>query len=123
MTENRPARADAAPTGSAPSPAGHQPQRCRSCSAEIWWAQVLDEKGQIVKKPDGKPRVIPVDFAPSEKGNVALARRGTAVVARVLGAERAQQIRDAAWALQGTHSLRTSHFATCPNAADHRRSR
>jgi hypothetical protein len=116
------ARPGAAPAGSAPSPAVHEPQRCRSCDAQIWWAQVIDEKGEIQRKPDGKPRVVPVDFAPSEKGNIALARRGNAVVARVLGAERAKQIRDAAWALQGTHTLRTPHFATCPNADQWRKS-
>lgn len=105
-----------------PAPKEHEPQRCRSCSAPIWWAQVIDEKGEVQRKPDGKPRVMPVDFAPSEKGTVALARRGATVVARVLGAEQAQKIRDTAWALKGTHTLRTAHFATCPQADSWRRS-
>jgi hypothetical protein len=125
INQDRPARADAAPAGSAPSPAvsHHEPQQCRSCGAAIWWAQLVDEKGVIARKPGGRARVMPVDVAPSDKGNVQLYRRGTAVVARVLGPERAQQIRDAAWALSGTHTLRLNHFVTCPNAADHRRSR
>lgn len=100
----------------------HEPKECRSCGGEILWAQLVDERGEIVRKDGGRPKAIPVDFAPSEKGNVQLYDRGGAIVARVLGPGRAQQIRDAAWALNGVHSLRLAHFATCPNADQWRKS-
>ncbi len=99
----------------------HEAKACRSCSAEIVWAQLIDESGAIVRRPDGRPKAIPIDFAPSEKGNVQVYDRGGSIVARVLGPETAREIRDAAWALKGAHTLRTPHFATCPQAKDWRR--
>lgn len=77
---------------------------CRSCSAEIFWAQTV------------KGKRIPVDAAPAEDGNVELIGRdldsGLPLAAVhppgqdiVMAAERFR-----------------SHFATCPNAAAHRRS-
>jgi hypothetical protein len=81
----------------------------------------VDERGQVVLKPDGKPKAIPVDAEPSEKGNVQLAARGTGIVARVLGNDQAKKVRDAAWALGGKHALRLSHFATCKHADEWRK--
>jgi hypothetical protein len=99
----------------------HEPKACRSCSAPIFWAQLVDERGEVVLKADGNPKAIPVDAEPSEKGNVQLAARGTGIVARVLGNEQAKQVRDAAWALGGKHTLRLAHFASCPQAGEWRR--
>jgi hypothetical protein len=71
--------------------------RCRSCNAPIRWAQT--EVG----------RAIPLDAEPVQGGNIELTtttnRHGAVVqVARIVeGGE---------W---------QSHFATCPNAAQHRR--
>jgi hypothetical protein len=89
----------------------HEPKKCRSCGTAIFWAQ-----------NDATGKSMPVDAEPSENGNVQLYDRGGSIVARVLGAERAQRIRDAAWALNGTHTLRTSHFATCAQADQWRKS-
>lgn len=69
--------------------------RCRSCGAEIVWA-VTD----VGKK-------MPVNAAPSERGNVILRREGGRVSAEVVGEKRA--------------GLRVSHFTTCPNAGNWRR--
>jgi hypothetical protein len=105
------------------TPPSHEPKACRSCGASIYWAQLVDERGEVVKKPDGAPKAIPVDATPTEKGNVQLYARGTGIVARVLGVEQAKQIRDAAWALGGKHTLRVSHFATCKQAEEWRTSK
>jgi hypothetical protein len=99
----------------------HEPKACRSCGAAIYWAQLVDEAGAVVLKPDGRPKAIPVDAQPTEKGNVQLYARKTGIVARVFGNDQAQQIRDAAWALGGKHSLRMAHHATCPQADQWRR--
>lgn len=77
-------------------------KRCRTCAARILWC--VTESG----------RPMPVDFEPSDEGNIAITPQddGTwlAVVAGPLEqVEGASRIR------------RTSHFATCPNAAQHRR--
>lgn len=82
------------------------PDRCRSCQAGIEWARI---------EPSGK--AMPVDwktYAPDdERANVAVRRDGHGSLhARVLG--------------KGEDILRseqrtTSHFATCPNADQHRK--
>lgn len=83
---------------------------CRSCSARIIWAE----------GPSGK--AMPVDAEPSPTGNVQLFRRPNGeVYAKVLGPEAAQNVRAAAEVLKAAHTLRTSHFATCANAAQHRK--
>lgn len=92
-----------------PSRPLHEPKKCRSCGAPIFWAQNATTR-----------KSMPVDAEPSEKGNVQLYDRGGSVIARVLGAEDAQRTRDTAWALSGTHTLRTSHFATCRDAGSWR---
>jgi hypothetical protein len=104
-----------------PAPAAplHEPKTCTSCGAPILWAQVLqlDEHGRWsrVKNPDtGRMKSMPVDFQPDPlKGNVVLFHReAEGIVCRVLkqGEEPPPGAR-----------LRTSHFATCPNANQHRR--
>lgn len=91
----------------------HTPHVCKSCSAPIFWAAILDERGQRVKGDSGRWRAMPVNAQPDPAGNVVLLHRpGEGIVARVL--RRGQCPAPGA-------VLRTSHFATCPNADRHRR--
>jgi hypothetical protein len=97
----------------------HSPKFCASCRAPIFWAQILDEHGQRIFYEDarGRRRVksMPVDAEPSPRGNVILFHReGEGIVCRTL--RRGEAVRFG-------ERLRTSHFATCPNAKQHRRSR
>lgn len=65
----------------------HSPHVCKSCSAPIFWAAVLDERGQRVKNPDtGRPRAIPVNAQPDPDGRVVLLHRGRGegIVAHIL---------------------------------------
>lgn len=71
---------------------------CSSCGAHIIWA--LTEKGKR----------MPVDAVPTRNGNIVLEDDGRSVKAVV---------RDAM--LPGVQALYISHFATCPNAARHRK--
>jgi hypothetical protein len=64
---------------------------CRSCNAVIEWAYTA------------KGSRIPLDVEPGDKPNVQLDDAGVAHV------------------VPAGHGDRTSHFATCPNAASHRR--
>ena len=82
-------------------------RRCQSCKAEIVWAET--ERG----------RRMPVDVARSEKGNLLL--YGEIIVGdetitppyrvRVATADERGYLKGNLW---------TSHFATCPDAAEHR---
>lgn len=74
---------------------------CRSCNAPIYWAK-WPETGKNV----------PIDAAPSPTGNLAVSKPPTGLVV-------------AHWRpdLHASHPRRTSHFATCPNAAEHRKPR
>ena len=67
---------------------------CRSCGAAIVWA----------KTSTGK--TIPLDAAPSPRGNMILDEQGVALVVPTLS---------------GFGPWMISHFATCPNAAQHRK--
>lgn len=82
---------------------GPMPANCKSCNGPIEWATM----------PTGK--LMPIDATPVHDGNVAARRdeRGD-LVARVL--------KDDDELLEGERRG-TSHFATCPNAAAHRRPR
>jgi hypothetical protein len=71
---------------------------CRSCGAPIRWA--LTTNG----------RRIPLDPDPVEGGNLALADQGTTPIAYYVDPEDEP--------VPGP--LYVSHFATCPNAAQHR---
>lgn len=77
--------------------------RCRSCRAEIRWVQLLNA--------DNVAGNHPIDPKPSpNKGNIYC---GTDGLYRIVPAnDRAD--RRLVW---------TSHFATCPSAAKHRRKR
>lgn len=81
-------------------------QRCDSCDAPIFWAQNLRT---------GKPG--PIDAAVSDAGNILLFRRkseGRQKFYRVLSGD------DLIQARLEDKPLHTSHFATCPNAQQHR---
>jgi hypothetical protein len=116
---NSPEDLGARPPPSAAAPR-HDPKVCSSCPAPILWAQILelDERGRWsrVKNPDtGRFKSMPVDFRPDPEGNVILFHRdGEGVVCRVLKNGEAPP--------PGAR-LRKSHFATCPNAARHRKGR
>jgi hypothetical protein len=73
----------------------HETSLCRSCSAPIIWAKTSLGKN------------MPVDATPTPAGNLLLRDDGTVLT---LGAAGAGAI--------GTRH--TSHFATCPNAREHR---
>lgn len=68
---------------------------CSSCGAPIRWAMTAN----------GKP--MPLDFEPVSNGNVVV-RHGRAIIAGMT-------------ILEPNELRYVSHFATCPNAASHRR--
>lgn len=71
---------------------------CKSCGAPIRWAQTVNGKA------------IPLDRHPVTGGNIVLSRK--------TGKELAYVMPDG----DETAELRyVSHFATCPNAEEHRR--
>jgi hypothetical protein len=74
---------------------------CRSCGAAIIWA-----------KHETTGKLSCYDEEPTLRGTWGLVRRGNETVARKLTPELAADPR---------MKRRTSHFATCPNAASHRR--
>lgn len=75
--------------------------RCRSCAAPIRW--VVTQKGNR----------MPVDAEPDlERGNVLVDNFGNAVY---LTAEQRQRYIE-----KGGKKLYLSHFASCPNASQHR---
>jgi len=76
---------------------------CGSCGALIVWASTAHDKA------------MPVDAEPNPAGNVLLhARPGRGPLAEVVPPGQL---------LMGGGQLRTSHFATCPHADQHRRPR
>lgn len=77
---------------------------CGSCDAPIIWASTV------------KGRPMPVDAEPDPDGNILLhARPGRGPLAEVVPAGQDGLI--------AGEQLRLSHFATCPNADQHRRPR
>jgi hypothetical protein len=80
--------------------------RCRSCEAPIRWARTAAGKA------------MPLDVEPSADGNVQLGWVGGEEIAIVLGSPA-----DRAGAQVDGIDLFVSHFATCPNASQHRRDR
>lgn len=74
--------------------------KCGSCGAEIVWAKTA------------AGRKMPLDNTPHPAGRIDLGADGFATV---LGAKRATEVQ-----VEG-RKLYQSHFATCPNAAQHRR--
>jgi hypothetical protein len=84
------------------------PDRCRSCQAGIEWA-----------KTDAGSVPMPVDWknyaADDTRANVAVRRDDAGLLhARVLGKGEG---------ILPSEQRTTSHFATCPNADQHRRRR
>jgi hypothetical protein len=81
-----------------------QTAQCRSCKAEVIWADTA------------KGKRMPVDATPNPAGTVVLVDQGVTnpPLAMVIHTEQEQ-------ASAPPESLHTSHFATCPNADRHRR--
>jgi hypothetical protein len=81
--------------------------KCSSCGADIFWVKLI---------PSGRRH--PVDEKPHEKGSISLtgvSEAGRAEQAVVLGrSARERELNDGGL-------LYMSHFATCPDAANHRR--
>lgn len=89
-----------------------EPAKCKSCGAAIEW--VVTEKGKR----------MPVDFQRSPKGNILLSQRGVGqpAVALYQSAEQIETLKaQAAGRGEGWGGLFVSHFATCPNAGQHRK--
>jgi hypothetical protein len=81
---------------------------CKSCGAAIRWVTVVRAHGR-------GERAMPIDAEPSATGNVLLTgRNDRGPVARVLGAGES--------GVAGT-PLYLAHFASCPNAKQHRKPR
>lgn len=76
--------------------------QCRSCGAEVLWVKLIPHN-----------RLNPLNPTPTREGNIRMLGQRKAV-ARVLGKE------DMATAKLASEELYTSHFATCPNAKQHR---
>jgi hypothetical protein len=89
---------------------------CRSCKAPIYWAKVKKKNGDIGNHP--------LDKAPSPDGT----HRATLTI-KAKEDGQTEIIVDATWIppkeraalVERGVRLRTSHFATCPNAEQHRR--
>lgn len=81
----------------------HLPKKCRSCGSEIFWGQMPSGKG------------MPVDAAPVPHGNIVLLHTPS-------GGIKVRVLRKDELPPPGA-VLRTSHFSTCPNSAQHRRAR
>jgi hypothetical protein len=74
------------------------PKVCRSCGAPILWARTL------------KNRLMPIDAEPDPKGALVMqAGSGRAIVRQLTELDAPERLRY------------TSHFATCPNAKQHRK--
>lgn len=100
----------ASPAESAPV---HAPRLCRDCNAPIFWAQVLDDRGQRVPRDGAKGwKAIPVDAQPDPDGTVILFHReGEGIVARIL-----RRREDA----PAGAKLRRSHWPRCRKNARRR---
>lgn len=81
----------------------HDPKRCRSCNAPIFWAKDVST---------GKSR--PVDAAPDDRGNAVLYDRGGTVMVRQL--ERGEEPHVG-------EKRRMFHHATCPDRANWQKSK
>lgn len=75
---------------------------CRSCHAPVTWAETRTGK------------TMPVDPDPHPAGNVQLFQHPS-------GAQMADVLGPLEVAANGDRPLHRSHFATCPNADQHRR--
>lgn len=75
---------------------------CKSCGAEILWVKTIKGRG------------MPLDSQPSPRGNVIISENGTALVYREPSAIAARYENEPRY---------LSHFATCKNADQWRKSR
>ena len=80
-------------------PSDYTRDECESCSAGIIWTVTTNAAA------------MPVDFEPADGGNLSLQWRAGKVLSSVVKPALAF----------GRTDLRKSHFATCPNAAQHRK--
>ena len=78
--------------------AGPPVSKCRSCGAKVYWTVT------------GTGAAMPVDVEPSADGNISLRWNGRRVLSVYVDAK-----------FPGPK--RKAHFASCPNAAAHRRKR
>jgi hypothetical protein len=83
--------------GEGPPPKGRP---CSSCGAPLRWGRTRSG------------RALPVDAEPAADGNCRISRSGAAEVLGPL---------EVALAVAEGETLYRPHFATCPNAAEHRR--
>ena len=74
--------------------------KCKSCGAPIFWAKTIK----------GMP--MPIDGEPSPRGNIVISEEGVALVYRDPSAVAPRYADEPRY---------LSHFATCPNADDHRK--
>jgi hypothetical protein len=81
-----------------------RPQKCRSCGAPILWAETITG------------RRMPLDYEPSDKGNIILGLRRERPPLALVQVEITR-----ARLLSAGELLYTSHFASCPQASTHRR--
>lgn len=78
---------------------------CQSCGAPIRWIT-----------SEARRRPMPIDRDPTPDGNVLIIREGATDVARVLGPLEVMSKRMS----DPDVDLYLSHFATCPDAEEHR---
>ncbi len=102
------------PTPNSSAPRVHSPRFCASCRAPIFWAAILDDSGQRIRnEASGRFKSMPIDWEPRPDGNVIVYwREGEGFVCRTLRRDETPRAGE---------KLRTSHFATCPNAKQHRK--
>lgn len=81
--------------------------KCRSCGSEIVWTRT------------SLGRLMPMDVSPREDGQFYLFRRPDHVVCLHVGSED----RLASIAKERGDKRYSSHFSTCPDADQHRRSK
>lgn len=81
---------------------GERIAKCRSCGALIFWARTSSGKS------------MPIDAMPTSDGNIELGTDPGTM-------ETTAHVRDGSWPEGLTGERYTSHFATCPQAAQHRR--
>jgi hypothetical protein len=83
------------------------PVRCRSCGADVLWAEwASGKKMPVDAEPDMRP--------PPKGGSLVLSRRDPAGADKLIVEKWREE--------HGSKRNRyTSHFATCPNAGDWRR--
>jgi hypothetical protein len=84
--------------------------RCRSCGAEVLWVLT------------GNGKRMPVDVQPSEKGNLFVFTPPGIHAALVAESTSSMSAR-AEYARKDDRPRFVSHFATCPNAPQHRKAR